>query len=463
MDHDSTLQQQLSLLLQTQQQDLPWLQRICRQLAQQGRWSLLLALVQSKNWAEPQRSFAATVQVSALRRLGQHDAAIQLLQQMIQQGQSQDWHLLGLLQKEAGASDAARNSLRQAIAQNPASGASWWLLSDLNPNWTAAELATLRQQAASATTAEQQAFFYYSLHRALHMQQDYAGAFSALSQGAAAKKRALNYRLQPELAEFSRIPQQFSADLLQRQPPQPELGRECIFICGLPRSGTTLTEQILSAHSQVTAGDELYELARASEMVLNQRQLQLPFPDWANRLQDPDWQQLGQHYLNLTKPLQLKGLFTDKMPLNFKALGLIHKALPGAKLIWCRRDPLDTIWGCYRQLFDQGIGFSYDLDELYQYQQASDALMRYWQQQLGDKLLTLDYEQLVQDPHAQIRRLLAFCGLEAEAGCFEFHLNDRAVHTLSNQQVRQPLHQEGIKSWQPYAPYLQQLLAKFNP
>lgn len=371
-------------------------------------------------------------------------------------------HQLGVLHKESGQLQAAADYLQQAIELNPVQADSWWQRADLIKQLPQDQLDQLQQLAAGATGLKDKASFYYSLFSAYDKAGLYPQAFNALQQGAEAKRRSLNYQSERELAELSRISLHFTPALLQQPAVDPTLGQQVIFILGMPRSGTTLVEQIISSHSDVVAGDELFELGRASAEVLQHKQLNKAYPDWAADLSAQDWYEIGQNYLKSTAYLQQKGRFTDKMPLNFKAIGLIHKALPGARIIHCRRNAMDTIWGCYRQLFAEGIAFSYDLEELKHYYMAYQRLMNYWQQQLPQTILTIDYELLVMEQQQQSKTLLQFLQLPWQEQCLDFHQNSRSVHTVSNSQVRQPMFQSSIGSWKKYQSQLVDFAAQLE-
>lgn len=453
--HQQKTEQAVELLLQLQPQYPKLLQ--CYQLMfpllfKSGRLTELQQYAAIAIEQLPNQLLGYQALSMALRFTQQHQQAIEaLLEAQRQCGTSAPLlHQLGVLHKEAGKLELASDYLLQAINLKPTQADSWWQRADLVSQYSTEQLQQLEELAASATKLQDKASFYYSLYNAYDKAGLYQQAFAALQQGAQAKRRSLNYQPQRELDEIKAIAELFQPDLLQQAPVDPTLGKEVIFILGMPRSGTTLVEQILSSHSEVTAGDELFELGRASAELLSAKQLSLPYPLWASQLSATDWHQLGKNYLKRTAYLQSTGRFTDKMPLNFKAIGLIHKALPGAKIIHCRRDAMDTIWGCYRQLFAEGIAFSYDLQELKLYYLAYRQLMNYWQLQIPQQILTLDYELLVRDQHQQTEQLLQFVQLPWQEQCLNFHQNSRTVHTVSNSQVRQPLFTHGLGGWKKY-------------
>ena len=216
-------------------------------------------------------------------------------------------------------------------------------------------------------------------------------------------------------------------------------GREVIFLVGLPRSGTTLVEQVLAAHSQVEGASELPYLDAVIDAESQRRNR--PFPTWVGDATPDDWQRLGQQYLALSARWRKdKPISTDKLPGNWLLAGAALAMLPGTRLIDCRRDPVETCWSCYKQLFGPGlVGYTYGLDTLAAYWHEYDRLSRFWAEHSPGRVRMQQYEALVADPEGEIRALLEFCGLPFEAGCLQFHTAQRAIRTPSALQVRQPL------------------------
>lgn len=233
-------------------------------------------------------------------------------------------------------------------------------------------------------------------------------------------------------------------DAVQRTFAQPvaaasgSLGEQVIFIVGLPRSGSTLTEQILAAHADVDAASELPYLQQVLREESTRRGQ--AFPDWAPQASAADWQRLGEDYLQRSARYQSRLRFTDKMPENWPYVGAIRAMLPGARIVGCQRDPVETCWSCYKQLFAPGqIVYSYDLDDLARYCADYRHLWQQWQQNWPDACRTQSYEALLAAPEAQIRALLEFCGLPFDPSCLDFHLARRSTRTASAAQVRRPL------------------------
>lgn len=299
----------------------------------------------------------------------------------------------------------------------------------------------------------------YCLFDYLDKQKEFDQAWHYLTLANCIKRQTFNsqtpYSIDNELKEHKLIGQHFDRELFNHyQTAQPESLNETqmnLFICGLPRSGTTLTEQILSSHSAVTGGDELFSLAESTAEVLMRKSISEAFPLWVKKLDETDWLDIGLNYQEKTKNLhQRKTWLTDKMPLNYKAIGIIHLALPKAKIVYCQRQPMDILWGCYKQMLGSGNAFTYQLDELCDMIIAHHEVMQYWLTVIPEKIFILNYQKLIDDQEATTRSLLRFIGLPWQQACLDFHLNERIVHTISNVQIRQPLLTENTKRWLPY-------------
>lgn len=284
----------------------------------------------------------------------------------------------------------------------------------------------------------------FSLYKALEDQQDYTGAFQALREANALKRKLVQWDAATEHAHVGAIIEAFGHPL--PAPLDPTLGHEVIFIASLPRSGSTLVEHILATHPLVEGANEISDLSQVLDEESKQRGKN--FPHWVPDATAEDWARLGKNYLARTARWRSKRpYFTDKGLQNWQWIGAIRAMLPGAKIINCHRDPVETCFACYRQLFSEGIYFSYDLDDLASYYNDYQNLSGYWQEHYPNKVFDLSYEKLVQEPEAQIRHLLAFCQLPFDAACLSPHQTQRDVHsTASAAQVRQPIRGDTARS-----------------
>lgn len=386
---------------------------------------------------------------------------------------------LGIMHKELGHFEIAIQLFEQCIKQAPNFSQAYWHRSDIKtkmPNEYVDHLTTLVSVDSNAAVKEQ-VYAAYALFKHFEAMASFEKAFTYLELGATKQRGLFNYDHQAELNEHKNIELVFNKQFLNKQwlnknevaLTKSVLGKtknkaddSPIFICGLPRSGTTLTEQIISSHSEVSAGDELFELAQATQNILQQVQPKQAFPFLANELTKQHWQKIGEEYLTLTQHVNTKRYFTDKMPLNYKAIGLIHMALPSAKIVYCQRPPMDLLLGAYKQILSSGNHYSYDLDELTDMIIAQHYLMQHWFKVLPEKIFILDYKKLVTDQEATTRDLLNFLGLEWQQGCIDFHKNTRVVHTVSNAQIRKPLFNSSINAWLKYSEQLKPYAEKMK-
>jgi tetratricopeptide (TPR) repeat protein len=237
-----------------------------------------------------------------------------------------------------------------------------------------------------------------------------------------------------------------------------------IFIVGLPRSGSTLIEQILASHSQVEGTHELSDLAQVVRAIPKANPTRDRFPDNLKGLKAQAWTKIGQQYLDRTLKYRSGApRFIDKNPNNFVYAGLICQVLPNARIINARRHPMDSCFGSYKQLFASGQPFSYDLTEIGEYYLQYQRLMDHWHQLMPGKILDVQYEQVVGDLESQVRRILDYCELPFEEACLNFHETDRAVKTASSEQVRRPIYASSVNLWKNYEPHLTELIEVLQP
>lgn len=352
-------------------------------------------------------------------------------------------YLLARAQTALGQIDEAAASYRQ-LARLPAEAAkAWFSLLDLKTvPISAAELARLEAlERDPRQSRDDRMLAAFALGQAYEAADRLADAMAAttranrLHRNPQAWDATAHSRYVDALARAFAPAQDATSS---EQGEQGEQGEQVIFIVGLPRSGSTLTEQILAAHADVDAASELpylHELLTEESSRRGQ-----PLVHWAPQASPADWLQLGQRYLQRTARYQSRRRFTDKMPENWPYAGAIRAMLPGARIVGCQRDAVETCWSCYKQLFAPGhIAYSYDLDHLARYDADYRHLWQHWQQYWPQACRSQSYEALVAEPEREIRALLEFCGLPFDPACLEFHKSRRTTRTASAAQVRKPL------------------------
>jgi tetratricopeptide (TPR) repeat protein len=312
-----------------------------------------------------------------------------------------------------------------------------------------------------ALEEEQKIGLYFALGKAYADLGDQARAFGHLAQGNALKRRRISYDERMALAVIARIRQAFTAELIERKSGIGVASNLPVFIVGMPRAGTTLVEQILASHPQVFGGGERHDFSDALAELIDTESPSSPILQLIQSLDRDKLSGIAERYLAASRALAPDAArVTDKMPANFRFAGLIHLALPGARIINVRRDPVDNCMACFSQSFaDDNQAFSYDLGELGRYYRAYSELMDHWRDVLPKGvLLDVQYEDLVADFEVQARRIVAHCGLDWDERCLAFHETERRVKTASAAQVRQPLYKSAVGRWQPYKDMLKPLL-----
>jgi Flp pilus assembly protein TadD len=349
---------------------------------------------------------------------------------------------------------------RRVLRQQPDQAEAWHALANLKTELLSPEDTNQIRRAMHNPniSLETRIVLGFSLFKALEDQNDYAGAFAALRDANATKRRVISWDAAAEHARLDAIMDAFRSPL--PAPLDPTQGQEVILIVSLPRSGSSLVEHILASHPQVEGANEIPDLPQVIEDESHRRGQ--TFPHWATSATAQDWSRLGKDYLARTARWREKRpRFTDKGLLNWQLVGAALAMLPGAKIINCHRDPLETCFACYRQLFRHGMHFSYDLDEMADHYRDYQRLSDYWQARYPGRVLDFSYEGLLQEAESQIRHLLAFCQLPFDPACLVPHQTKREVRsTASAAQVRQPIRGDIVRS-APYVDLLQPLLNRF--
>ena len=424
------------------------------------------------------RSLAATIAVG----LGQHDDAITRYHAMladtppapaeadpldahgIRQIRADLYLWLGHALKTIGQLPEAIEAYRASAAERPDFGDAYWSLANLKTyRFLDGEIATARSaEAAPATHVVDRIHLCFALGKALEDRGDPAEAWTYYARGNALQRATSHYR--PEQIEANTrnqiavcTPAFFAArrDWGVRN-------RDPIFIVGLPRAGSTLIEQILSSHSEVEGTQELAEVQRyVQELHGRDADPEQPhYPAILADLSQADFEQLGRRYLEETRIYRSgKPHFIDKMPNNFRHIGLIHLMLPNATIIDARRDPMACCFSNLKQLFANGQEFTYSVEDIARYYRTYLDLMRHWDAALPGRVLRVQHEDVVDDLDGSVRRILDHCGLAFEPACLEFHKTRRSVRTPSSEQVRQPIFRDSLDQWTRYETELAPLRA----
>ncbi|HEX4635781.1 MAG TPA: sulfotransferase [Rhizomicrobium sp.] len=402
-------------------------------------------------------SLAATVAVG----LGDHERSIACYRTLLTGTPGDpDAHLwLGHALKTVDRLAEAIDSYRAAAALRPDFGDAYWSLANLKTyRFDDGEIAQMQQaEAASATAPEDRIHLCFALGKALEDRDEIAQSWMCYERGNALKRSASRYR--PESMEANTVRQiaVCTRDFFQQRSGWGDPRPDPIFIIGLPRAGSTLLEQILASHSEVEGTQELADVQRiVVELMGRDSDPQNPrYPAVLEEMAAEDFRKLGEKYLADTRAYRTgKPFFIDKMPNNFRHVGLIHLMLPQARIIDARREPMSCCFSNLKQLFANGQEFTYSVDDIARYYRTYVDLMRHWDAVLPGRILRVHHEDVVCDLEGSVRRILDFCGLAFEQACVDFHKTRRSVRTPSSEQVRQPIFRDGLDQWTKFEPWL---------
>jgi predicted Zn-dependent protease len=421
--------------------------------------------------AEPDSPGFRNLRAAVLARIGEYAQALALYEQLLQQypSQSKLWLSYGHALKTAGRQADAVAAYRNAWRLEPTFGDACWSLANLKTfRFDAADVAAMREQVESPTLGhDDRLHFHFALGKAFEDQQAYADSFEHYATGNRLRKSAVPYDAGDLAQQVERSRALFTPAFLAARAGQGCPAPDPIFIVGLPRSGSTLVEQILSSHPAVEGTMELPDvLGIVKSLSGRQRRDDASrYPEVLADLGPDELRALGERYLEQTR-VQRKTtapFFIDKMPNNWSHVGLIHLMLPNARIIDARRHPLSCCFSNFKQHFARGQNFTYSLDDLGRYYSDYVALLAHFDVVLPGRVHRVVYERMVDDTETEVRRLLDYCGLPFDAACLRFYENDRAVRTASSEQVRQPIYRDAIDQWRHYEPWLEPLRHALGP
>ena len=360
--------------------------------------------------------------------------------------------------KTLGHHDDALDAYRNAIKNKPDFGEAYWSMANLKIfEFKDSEVDSMLKQLEDENLPEnEEIHFRFAVGKAFEDKKDYPKAWHYYHTGNQKQRTTVDHFPVEMEMRYNLIKEVFNQNFLKDRS---NSGHDCpdpILIIGLPRSGSTLVEQILASHSQVEGTSELPILGNIAESIGQHRTDGIRYPKAVLELRDKDLHAYGKQYIDEAQRHRItdKPFFTDKLPNNFPLVGLLSLILPNAKVINARRHPIDSCLGGYKQLFSRGQNFTYDMLDLAHYYQQYDAMIKHWHKVLPGKILDVHYEETVHDVESQVRRILDFCSLPFEQSCVDFHQTDRAVKTASSEQVRQPIYKGALGTWRHYEEFL---------
>lgn len=410
---------------------------------------------------EPDNEGHLLLKASLQVRLGEQDKAAEIYRGLVARGSDGPrlWLNLGHVEKTLGNQAQSIAAYRRALAHDPALGEAWWSLANLKTvRFDPADIAAMQAAEAGIADPEQASQLHFALGKALEDAGDPAASFAHYARGNALRRADIDFDCDEIVGNAAEHARCFTAPFLAARADYGCPANDPVFVVGLPRAGSTLVEQILASHSHVEGtmelpdlmmiGDRLHARVEAGEFA--------SFAEVITSLSRDDCRRLGEEYLDRTRVHRKEGKprFIDKMPNNWMHVGLIRLILPHAAIIDARRHPMGCCFSGWKQFFARGQLFSYDLAEIGTYYRAYVTQMAAFDRAAPGAVHRVIYEAMVADTEAEVRRMLAYLGLDFEPACLEFHRNRRAVRTASSEQVRQPIFTDGVDHWRVFEPYL---------
>ncbi len=412
---------------------------------------------------------------SVLVRLGHQERAAGLYRELLadKPDEAQVWQNLGHVLKTLGEQAESVDAYRAAVSRQATMGEAWWSLANLKtvklgPDDIAAMEAALATLDPEDEARREDIFhLHFSLGKALEDAKSHEASFAHYAKGNALRRTMIRHDADAFSAEVRAAQRTFTAAFIAQMGDGGFPAPDPIFVVGLPRSGSTLVEQILASHSAIEGTMELPEMMMIAAR-LQSRVDEGEFPDFASMIAEltpADRTRLGEEYIERTRVHRQtdRPLFIDKMPNNWQHVGLIRLILPNAKIVDARRHPLSCCFSGWKQHFARGQTFTYDLTDIGRYYRDYVGMMAAWDAQMPGTVHRVIYERMVADTETEVRRVLKYLGLPFEPACLEFYNNDRAVRTASSEQVRQPIFKDGLEAWKPYEPWLGPLKAALGP
>lgn len=415
---------------------------------------------------DPANPMIRNLHAAALGQVGEYERAVAIWEELLANypNQPKAWMSYGHALKTLGRAGDAVAAYARAVASQPGLGEAWWSLANMKTyRFGPDEIAAMEAQLGGEIDAEDRLHFEFALGKAAEDGRDHAAAFDRYARGNALGREANGYDADATTASVDRAVALFTSAFFAARAGGGDPVPDPIFVVGLPRAGSTLVEQILASHSQVEGTMELPEMVAIARRIggRNKPGEISRYPEALGYLTPGERTALGAEYLASTRIYRktARPFFIDKMPNNWAHVGLIHLILPNAKIVDARRHPMANGFSAWKQHFARGQGFTYDLTDLGRYWRDYARAMGGIDRALPGRVHRVIYERMVTDTKAEVRALLAYCGLPFEPACLTPHKTERAVRTPSAEQVRRPIHAQAVDEWQHYAAMLQPLSA----
>ena len=401
---------------------------------------------------------------------GDYEAALTAFDNVLQQlpGDPITLTSKGHVYKTLGEYESSVAAYRDALSSQPKYGEAYYSLANLKVySFSDNEIRNMLAQAEDNNLPHMdRVYLNFALGKAFEDKEDFGTSFRHYERGNNLKKSQGSYTAEQMSKDLKAQQKVCTTELFAKKPNAGYAAPDPIFILGLPRAGSTLLEQILSSHSQVDGTLELPNVLSLSQRLRRRGRDSdnSSYPGILSEISDQEFEEFGKQYIDDTRfHRQGAPFFIDKMPNNFRHLGLIQLMLPNAKIIDARRHPMACCFSGYKQLFAEGQEFTYSQTDLGQYYRDYVELMDHWDKVLPGKVLRVQYEDVVSNLHQQVNRILDFCGLPFEENCVNFHATKRSVRTPSSEQVRQPIYKSGLEQWKHFEPWLNPLKESLGP
>ena len=421
--------------------------------------------------ADPRNPAYRNLCAVVLGRVGEYARSIRMYRELLAEypNNAKVWLSFGHVLKTEGRQDESIDAYRRSLALEPAFGEAYWSLANLKTfRFTAADLEVMHRRLADQEISDtDRVHLHFALGKAYEDAGEYAASFDHYEKGNTLQRSRERYDPDKNTARARKLESVFTREFFAARAGSGSPAPDPIFIVSMPRAGSTLLEQILSSHSAVEGTTELPEMITMARGLREQSDTSDPgaYADVLAAMGTDALRELGERYLERTRIHRKTGrpYFIDKMPNNFMHLAMIHLALPNAKIIDARRHPMACCFSNFKQHYARGQRFSYDLSDMGRFYRDYVELMRHFDEVLPGRIHRVFYERMVEDTEAEVRRVLAYCGLPFELECLRFYENERAVRTASSEQVRQPIYRQGMDQWRHYEPWLEPLKSALGP